>query len=66
MLQGANSTSKAVAWTSELKSKNARASLANVIMLFPPGTAWRRGWCYTRLYRLSFLVCFLSQLKSQT
>ena len=36
MLQGANSTGKAVAKTklADIKSKNARASLANITMLF--------------------------------
>ena len=50
MLQGANSTSKAVAKTklANIKSKNARASLANITMLFPPDTTWRRGWSYVQ------------------
>ena len=51
MLQGANSTAKAVAKTklADIKSKNARASLANITMLFPPDTTWRRGWSYVQL-----------------
>ena len=51
MLQGANSTSKAVAKTklANIKSKNARASLTNITMLFPPDTTWRRGWSYVQL-----------------
>ena len=51
MLQGANSTSKAVAKTklANIKSENARASLANITMLFPPDTTWRRGWSYVQL-----------------
>ena len=51
MLQGANSTSKAVAKTklANIKSKNAIASLANITMLFPPDTTWRRGWSYVQL-----------------
>ena len=51
MLQGANSTSKAVAKTklANIKSKNARASLANITMLLPPDTTWRRGWSYVQL-----------------
>ena len=50
MLQGANSTGKAVAKTklANIKSKNARASLANITMLFPPDTTWRRGWSYVQ------------------
>ena len=50
MLQGANSTGEAVAKTklANIKSKNARASLANITMLFPPDTMWRRGWSYVR------------------
>ena len=50
MLQGANSTDKAVAKTklANIKSKNARASLANITMLFPPDTTWRRGWSYVQ------------------
>ena len=48
MLQGANSTGKAVAKTklADIKSKNARASLANITMLFPPDSTWRRDWSY--------------------
>ena len=50
MLQGANSTGKAVAKTklAKIKSKNARASLASITMLFPPDTTWRRGWSYVQ------------------
>ena len=50
MLQGANSTSKAVAKTklANIKNKNARACLANITMLFPPDTTWRRGWSYVQ------------------
>ena len=51
MLQGAKSPGKAVAKTklANTKSKNARASLANITMLFPPDTTWRRGWSYVQL-----------------
>ena len=50
MLQGANSTGKAVAKIklANIKSKNARASLANITMLFPLDTTWRRGWFYVQ------------------
>ena len=50
MLQGANSTGKVVAETklANTKSKNARASLANITMLFPPHSWWRRGWSYVQ------------------
>ena len=50
MLQGANSTGKAVAKTklANIKSKNARASLPNITMLFPPDTTLRRGWSYVQ------------------
>ena len=49
MLQEANSASRpSLGLVEKKKSKNARASLANITMLFPPGTAWRRGWSYTR------------------
>ena len=50
MLQGANSTGKGVAKTklANIKSKNARASSANITMLFPPDTMWRRGWSYVQ------------------
>ena len=50
MLQGVNSTGKAVAKTklADIKSKNARACLANITMLFPPDTTWRRGWSYVQ------------------
>ena len=63
MLQGANSTSKAVAKTklANIKSKNARASLANITMLFPPDTTWRRGWSYVQPFCVK-LSCFLSSL----
>ena len=67
MLQGANSTSKAVAKTklANIKSKNARASLANITMLFPPDTTWRRGWSYVQLkncYLLNVVVSFMLML----
>ena len=50
MHQGANSTGKAVARTTlaDIKSKSAKASLANITMLFPPDTTWRRGWSYVQ------------------
>ena len=52
MHQGANSTGKAVAKTklADMKSKNARASLANITMLFPPDTTCRRGWSYVQQF----------------
>ena len=67
MLQGANSTGKAVAKTklANIKSKNARASLANITMLFPPDTTWRRGWSYVQHENLlvdSKNVCALDKL----
>ena len=61
MVQGANSTGKAVAKTkvANIKSKNARASLANITMLFPPDTSWRRGWSYVqREYGTHFYVMY--------
>ena len=59
MLQGANSTSKAVVKTklANIKSKNARASLANITMLFPPDTTWRRGWSYVQLLAATSNIC---------
>ena len=71
MLQRANSTGKAVAKTklADIKSKNARASLANITMLLPPDTTWRRGWSFVQLlktlkvvffYFLFYLVAYLS------
>ena len=57
MLRGANSTGKAVAKTklANIKSKNARASLANITMLFPSkprgdeaglmSSIWKLGYC---------------------
>ena len=61
MLQGANSTGKAVAQTklTNIKSKNARASLANITMLFPPDTIRRRGWSYVQLLRFIFLAVLM-------
>ena len=58
MLQGANSTSKAVAKTklANIKSENARASLANITMLFPPDTTWRRGWSYVQHRHLALTI----------
>ena len=41
MLEGANSTGKAVAKTKLVKIESAEASLANITMLFPPDTTWR-------------------------
>ena len=58
MLQGANSIGKAVAKTklTKIKSKNARASLANITMLFPPDAIRRRGWSYVQLLTFIFLA----------
>ena len=53
MLQGVNSTGKAVAQTKLKKAQNGRASLANIAMLFPPYTTWRRGWSHVRRLMLT-------------
>ena len=66
MLQGANSTGKAVTKTklADIKSKNARASLANITMLFPPDTTWRRGWSYVQRRNTMFLSVLRKKLFS--
>ena len=68
MLQGANSTGKAVAKTklANIKSKNARASSANITMLFPPDTRWRRGWFYVqqaKAYTVALSKCNIKNIK---